>query len=75
MNVRHFAIATVALVATSGLFAEEAKPAPAQPQRETREQPVLRELAAGMRDVLRAVVPEISLPALELKLPTIDLVR
>jgi hypothetical protein len=32
----------------------------------------VHEIAAGMREVLRAATPEISLPALEVKLPTLD---
>jgi hypothetical protein len=33
---------------------------------------LLAELAAGMRELIEAVVPEISLPAIELPLPTFD---
>ena len=72
MNVRRFALAAVTLAATSAAFAAEPKGAAAEPQAETRPQTVLQELAAGMREVLRSVVPEISLPALELKLPAFD---
>jgi hypothetical protein len=75
MNVQSFALVAVALVATSAVFAEEPKPTAAEPQRNTCEQTVLEGLAAGMREVLRAVAPDISLPALELKLPTLDLTR
>ena len=42
------------------------------PQPAPREQTLLEEVAAGMREVLRAVTPEISLPKLEIKLPTLD---
>ena len=72
MNARSFALAAVALVAASAAFAEQPKPATTEPQSTAREQTVLEELAAGMREILSAVVPEISVPALELKLPTLD---
>ena len=72
MNVRSFALAAVTLVAISPALADAPKAAPAQPQPAVRVQTVLEELAAGMRVVLRAVVPEISLPALELRLPALD---
>ena len=72
MNARYLAFAAVALVAISSVSAEGSKSAPTQPQRVAREHTVIEELAAGMREVLRAVVPDISLPALELKLPTLD---
>ena len=74
MNVRSFALAAAALIAISPAFADApkaAKAAPAEAQPTVREQTVLAEVAAGMREVLRAVVPEISLPALDLKLPTL----
>ena len=71
MNVRSFALAAAALIAISPAFADAPKAAPAEAQPAVREQTVLAEVAAGMREVLRAVVPEISLPALDLKLPTL----
>jgi hypothetical protein len=33
---------------------------------------LLAEVTAGMREILRAVTPEISLPTIEIKLPTLD---
>jgi len=75
MNVRHFALAAATLVVTSAAFAAEPKPTAAEPQREARAQTALQDLAAGMREVLRSVAPEISLPALELKLPALDRAR
>jgi hypothetical protein len=72
MNVRSFTLAAVTLIAISPAFADAPKAAPADPRPAVREQTVLEELAAGMREILRAVVPEISLPALEIKLPTLN---
>jgi hypothetical protein len=72
MNASSFVVAAAALVAISPAFAEAPKGAPVEPQRDAREPTVVEELAAGMREVLRAVVPAISIPALELKLPTLD---
>jgi hypothetical protein len=72
MNVRSFALAAVALIAISPAFADAPKAAPTEAQPAVRAQTVLEELAAGMREVLRAVMPEISLPALELELPALD---
>ena len=72
MNARSFVLAAFAFVAMAPAFAEAPKRAPVEPQRVSREHTVIKELAAGMREVLRAVVPDISLPALELKLPALD---
>ena len=72
MNARSFVLAAVAMYAISPAFAEAPKRASAEPPLVVREHTVIEELAAGMREVLRAVVPAISLPALELKLPTLD---
>jgi len=69
MNVRSIAFATLTLVATSTVFAEAPKAAPAEPRPVAREQTVLQDVAAGMRELLRAVAPEISLPAIEITLP------
>jgi hypothetical protein len=71
MNARSLALAAVALVATSPLFADAPQRKPAEAQPAVREQSVLEELVAGMREIVRAVVPEIALPALEIKLPTL----
>jgi hypothetical protein len=71
MKIRSIAVAVVAVLATSSAFA--AAPAPkAESQAAPRVETLLDELAAGMRDVLRAVAPEISLPKLEIKLPPLD---
>ena len=72
MNARSFALAAVALIAISPAFADTPKAAPPEAQPAVSAQTVLEEITAGMRGVLRAVVPEISLPALELKLPALD---
>ncbi len=65
------ATAAFALSATSLTCASETAPRPAQSQPVQRGQALLEELAAGMRDVLRAVVPEIALPQLDVKLPAL----
>ena len=71
MKIRSIVLAALAVTATSAAFAEApARKAAPAPQPLPREQTVLEELAVGMRDVLRAVTPEVSLPALEIKLPT-----
>jgi hypothetical protein len=72
MKIRSIAIAAVALTAVSAVFAgtPESQPAPRQPA--DSYSTLLTELAASMRDLLRGVTPEISLPALEVKLPTVD---
>jgi hypothetical protein len=72
MKIRLIAIAAVAAVATSAALANAPSPVAAEPQTAPRPQTLVRELAAGMREVLRAVTPEISLPAVEVKLPTLD---
>jgi len=66
MNVRSFALAALALVAISPAFAE----APKRPA--VLEQTLLEELVAGMREIVVAAAPEISLPKVELKLPTLE---
>jgi hypothetical protein len=72
MKIRSIALAAVALTAISAAFAAppESQRAPQQPVDTTST--LLTELAASMRDLLRAVAPEITLPALEVKLPTLD---
>ena len=69
MKIRSLAFAVVALAATSVAFAEAASPKAAAPQPAPREQTLLEGIAVGMREILQAVAPEISLPALEIKLP------
>jgi hypothetical protein len=73
MNVRSIAVAAVAVWVSSAAFAggPPAKPAAAQPA-PVRAQTLIEDLAAGMREVLRAVTPQVSLPAIEIKLPTIE---
>jgi hypothetical protein len=71
MNIRSIAFAIVAVLTTSAALAET--PAPkAEPKPAPREQTLVEEISAGMRDILRAVTPEISLPTIEVKLPTLD---
>jgi hypothetical protein len=70
MNARSLALAAVAFAAISPVFADASKREEARPA--VREQTLLQELAAGMREILVAVAPEISLPKLELQLPTLD---
>ncbi len=72
MNIRSIALAVVAVLATSAAFAEAAALKAAEPQPAPREQTLVEEIAAGMREIVRAVTPEISLPAVEVKLPTLD---
>ena len=73
MKIRFIAIAAVAALTTSAALANAPSPVVAVPA--ARTQTLVRELAAAMREVLRTVTPEISLPAVEVKLPTIDLRR
>jgi hypothetical protein len=72
MTIRTSTIACVAFAAISTAFAAtpESQRAPQQPA--DGHSTLLTEIAASMRDLLRAVTPEISLPALEVKLPTLE---
>lgn len=72
MNIRSIALAAVAVLTMSSAFAAAPPPKAAEPQPAPRAQTLLDELAAGMRDVLRAVTPEVSLPKLEVKLPLLN---
>jgi hypothetical protein len=72
MNSRSIVFAAFVLVATSAAVAESPQPASAEQRPHGREQTVLQDVADGMRELLRAVTPEISLPKLEIKLPTLD---
>ena len=72
MNARSFALAALASIAISPAFAEAPKRPAAEPRPAVREQTLLEELAAGMREIVVAAAPEISLPKLELKLPTLE---
>jgi hypothetical protein len=74
MNIRSIVVAAVAFAAVSAAYADEPAPKPAKTEA-PRVETALAELTAGMREVLRAVTPEISLPALELKLPKLDPAR
>jgi hypothetical protein len=76
MTVRSILLAAVALAATAPAlsqgFEQTAEPQPAAAKRT-----LLAELAESMRELIEAVVPEISLPAIslpaiELPLPTLD---
>jgi hypothetical protein len=71
MQVRSIAIASVAFFAASAAFAGDPAPKVAHEQATPRHETLLKEVTAGMREILRAVTPEISLPALEVKLPTL----
>jgi hypothetical protein len=75
MKARSLVFTAVALLATSAALAD----APEQSARESQprgpKQTLLENLADGMRELLRAVAPEISLPQLELELPSLDLER
>jgi hypothetical protein len=70
MNARTFALATIVFTAASPAFADAAKRPQDRPA--VREQTLLQELTAGMREILVTVAPDIALPKLELKLPTLD---
>ena len=75
MKVRSIALAAVALLTHLCRIRRRARAEgrPSQrPQPAAREQTLLENLANGMRELLRAAAPEISLPAIELKLPTLD---
>ena len=71
MNARSFVLAAAALIAISPALAETPKRPTVEPRPTVREQTLLEELTAGMREIVVAVVPEISLPKLELKLPAL----
>jgi hypothetical protein len=79
MNVRSIVFASLAVLAVSAAIAEAPQSsqsvAKIQPEAVAREQTLLEEVAAGMREILRAATPDISLPALTIELPTLDLVR
>ena len=72
MKIKSIALSIVAALATSAALAETAAPKAAEPQPAPREQTLVEDISAGMRDILRAVTPEISLPTLEVKLPALD---
>ncbi len=71
MTIRSIAVAAVAVAATSMAFAGEAALKPAQLGAAPRVQTLVEDLSASAREVLRAVVPEIALPRLDVQLPTL----
>jgi hypothetical protein len=71
MNARRYWLAAIVLLPTSLALAGESDAQRAAPPSAHREYPaLLEELDADTRELLRAVTPEISLPPLELALPT-----
>lgn len=77
MKVRSIAFAAIAVIAASAALAEAPEsPQPAanvRPEPVVREQTLLEEVAAGMREILRAVTPDIALPKLSLELPKLEI--
>lgn len=71
MKIRSLAVPAVAVFATCSAFAAAPAPKP-EPQPTPRAPTLLEDLGTGMRDVLRAVTPEVSLPKLEIKLPPLE---
>jgi hypothetical protein len=69
MKIRSLVLAIVAAFATSAAFADAPAPEAAALKSAPREQTLLDEVGAAMREILRAVSPEIRLPAVEVKLP------
>ena len=72
MTTRYVLLAAVALATSSATLGQALDRTTAKPPATASEQTLLVELANGMRELIEAVVPEISLPAIELKLPTLD---
>ena len=72
MTIRYTLLAAIALAASSATLGQALDRKTAEPPAPASEQTLLVELANGMRELIEAVVPEISLPAIELKLPTLD---
>ena len=75
MKARSLVPTAVALLATSAAFANAPKQTAREPQPAAPQQALLENLTKGMRELLRAVAPEISLPRVELELPSLDLER
>ena len=75
MTIRSIALTALALLSTSAAFADAPEQRSPASQPAAREQTLLENLADGMRELLRAAAPEISLPTIELKLPALDLSR
>lgn len=72
MKIRSIALSAIALTAISAAFAGTPESQRAPQPTAAGNSTLLTEIAASMRDLLRAVTPEISLPALEVKLPTLE---
>jgi len=73
MNLRNLCIATVAYAAFSPALGTPADSAAFEEARDNApaEANLAQEIVASMRDLLDAVTPEISLPAVEIELPTL----
>jgi hypothetical protein len=73
MNLRNLCLATVAFAALSPALATPADSAALEEARDKApaEATLAEEIVASMRDLLDAVTPEISLPAVEIDLPTL----
>lgn len=71
MKIKSIAFGLVAAMTASAAFAEAPALKAAEPQPAACEQKLVDEITVGMREVLRAVTPEISLPKVEVKLPTL----
>jgi hypothetical protein len=71
MKIRRLAFAAAALTAAAALAAAPARePRSAAPEVE-RHETLAAEIARGAREILAAVVPEIRLPQIEVKLPPV----
>jgi hypothetical protein len=70
MNMRGIWLTSIAVAASAAALAEENRivgPGAADPTDET----VTAEILASMREILRAVTPEISLPKIDVALPAL----
>jgi hypothetical protein len=72
MNVRTTIFSAIALAATSATFADAGIRQPAEPRAEVRRETMIQDLGERMRALLAAVTPEISLPKIELTLPSLE---
>jgi hypothetical protein len=73
MKIKSSAFVIVALLATSAALAESPTAKPADPRPASRERTLVAEIAGGMREIIRAVRPVISLPAIDVKLPALEI--
>lgn len=74
MNIHSAWLTALAVAAASPVLADSADTTRGERTRATHEEPTLwMEIEASMRELLSAVTPEISLPALDLRLPALDL--